>query len=95
MMDADITYKLQMPGGTLIGDPQCKPLNFQMKIWGPERSTVWPSMDNSLYGDVDDVCVMGEWLAEEVKSKRRRRPGTNQGGKNIFKDLNVNVCLVR
>ena len=93
MMDANITYKLQMPGGTLTGDPQCKPLNLQ--IGGPERSTGWPSMDNSLYGDVDDVCVMGERLAEGVKSKRKRRPGTSQGGKNIFKDLNVNVCLMR
>ena len=40
-----------MPGGILIGDPQFKHPNLQMKIWGLGMSAVWFSVGESLYGD--------------------------------------------
>lgn len=40
------------------------------------------------------MCVMRKGLAEKVKLKNNRKPGTHRGGTNIFKELNLNLCYM-
>ena len=67
IMDVEVAYKLQlppqMPGGILIGEPQFKLLNLQMKIWGLGRSAVWLGVGSPFTEqDVAGLCVCG-WVA--------------------------------
>lgn len=73
-----------MTGGILIGEPQFKLLNLQMKIWGLGRSAVWLSVGSPfIEKDVAVWCggvggwKLGEEWAEKVTLEKNRKPGTN------------------
>lgn len=103
IMDVEVAYRLQLPpqmtGGILIGEPQFKLLNLQMKIWGLGRSAVWLSVGSPfIEKDVAGLCVCGwvgwgeEW-AEKVTLRKIENQGPIEEAK-IF-PRNLSLCWMR